>query len=193
MGMSHRDRFVASMSRVAIVGAGGALVAVLITFLLSPVAPIGPARLAETSPGFAADWWVLLLGGLSVAIVTCAVGLWPAWRNSRVFAAADEPRPSRVSARLASGGASIAATTGVRFALEPGLEVAAHPGALHDDHRGHRGRRGHRRDHVRLVDRPPRRHAASLRISRHVHRHEPERGSLSRHRHARRCCRAIPR
>ena len=51
MGMSHRDRFVASMSRRGDRrGSAVRSVAVLITFLLSPIAPIGPARLAETVP-----------------------------------------------------------------------------------------------------------------------------------------------
>jgi ABC-type lipoprotein release transport system permease subunit len=127
MGMSHRDRFAAAMTRIAIVGVVGAGISILVAYLLSPIAPIGPARLAEVSPGFAADWWVLLIGGVAVALVTCAIGAWPAWRTSRVFVSTEEPRPSRVSARLAAAGASIAATTGVRFALEPGTRARPIP------------------------------------------------------------------
>jgi hypothetical protein len=120
MGMTRRERFTSSMMRLAVAALAGAGVAVLLAYLLSPIGPVGPARLAEPTPGFAADGWVLLAGGLSVALLTCLIGLWPAWRTARVFSASEEPRPSRLSARLAEAGAPVAAATGVRFALEPG-------------------------------------------------------------------------
>jgi ABC-type antimicrobial peptide transport system permease subunit len=120
MGMTHRERFVSSMLRLSIVGVAGGVTAVLVAFLLSPIAPIGPARLAEVSPGFAADGWVLLLGGLGVAMVTCVLALWPAWRTSRVYRTAEEPRPSGLASWLSGAGSSVASVMGVRFALESG-------------------------------------------------------------------------
>jgi hypothetical protein len=127
LGMTRRERFVAAMWRTAIVGLFGAAVAVLVAFLMSPIAPIGPARLAETSPGFAADGWVLVLGGLAVALTTCVLALWPAWRTSRVYRAADEPRPSALARRLSTAGGSVASVMGVRFALESGSRVRPVP------------------------------------------------------------------
>ena len=120
IGMTRRDREVASMTVVSIVGMAGGVVAVIVSILLSPIAPIGPARLAEPAPGFAADWWVLALGAVGVVLFTCLLGIWPVIRTSRVLRGSSESRPSHVAASLAGAGASVATITGVRFALESG-------------------------------------------------------------------------
>jgi hypothetical protein len=127
IGMARRDRFAASMALVAIVGIAGGVVAVLVSVALSPIAPIGPARLAEPALGVAADWWVLGFGAAGVAIATCAIGVWPARRASRVFRSVDEPRPSRLASSLVAAGVSVPAMTGVRFALEPGSRARPIP------------------------------------------------------------------
>ena len=50
---------------------------------LSPLAPLGEARTAEGSPGFAFDALVLLPGALAVVVVVLALGAWPAVRAAR--------------------------------------------------------------------------------------------------------------
>ena len=52
MGMTHRDRFEVAAVDVLVIGLMGGAVALLTTWLLSPLAPIGAARLAEPDPGF---------------------------------------------------------------------------------------------------------------------------------------------
>jgi ABC-type lipoprotein release transport system permease subunit len=120
MGMTHRDRFALAMIEVVAVAIGGAVLAVVIAVSLSPLAPIGAARLAEPSPGLRLDWSVIALGLAGVVVVTTVLGLWPAWRSSRIGRQVEISRPSRTANALAGAGASVAAVTGVRFAFESG-------------------------------------------------------------------------
>ena len=62
-------------------GLAGALGAVAIATLLSPIAPLGEARVAENSTGITFDSFVLTLGALATVIVVIALGLWPAIRG----------------------------------------------------------------------------------------------------------------
>ena len=71
------------MARNLVVGLAGAVGAVVIATLLSPIAPLGEARLAEDSTGVAFDSFVLLLGALATVVVVLALGVWPALRAAR--------------------------------------------------------------------------------------------------------------
>jgi ABC-type lipoprotein release transport system permease subunit len=112
---------------VALAGAGGA---VLIAFALSPLTPVGEARLAEPYTGLAFDPLVLLLGAAAIAIVVLVLGAWPSVRASRAEVRDDralDARPSTVVARLAAAGAPPSAMIGVRHALERGRRAASVP------------------------------------------------------------------
>ena len=102
----------------------GALLAVGVAFVLSPLAPIGPAHQIDPNPGFAADWTVLATG---LVVMIVGLGLLPQyWRTA--------PRPgahlgqrseriergSRVVNAAARSGLPPSAVAGLRFALEPG-------------------------------------------------------------------------
>jgi hypothetical protein len=65
LGVGGCRLFLVGMARtlfIAVVGTGGA---VALAFLLSPLTPVGEARLAEVSNGFAFDGLAFLLGGLA--------------------------------------------------------------------------------------------------------------------------------
>jgi ABC-type lipoprotein release transport system permease subunit len=112
---------------VALVGAAGA---VIVAFALSPLAPVGEARLAEPSPGFSFDPLVLLLGALATVVVVVALGLWPSIRASRVRAGGSpysQFRRSSIVAHLAATGAPPSAVIGIRHALERGRGAASVP------------------------------------------------------------------
>ena len=64
---------------VALVGATGA---VIVAFALSPLTPVGEARLVEPSTGLTFDPLVLLLGALATVVVVLLLGIWPAVRAS---------------------------------------------------------------------------------------------------------------
>ena len=81
VGMSGRELFALDMARNLVVGLAGAVGAIVIATALSPIAPLGEARLAEDSTGIAFDSLVLLLGALATVAVVLALGIWPALRQ----------------------------------------------------------------------------------------------------------------
>ena len=86
LGLPRRQLVVLGTARnlmVALVGAAGA---VIVAFALSPLTPVGEARLAEPSTGLAFDPLVLLLGALATVVVVLLLGIWPTVRASRVRA-----------------------------------------------------------------------------------------------------------
>jgi len=121
VGMSGRELFALDMARNLVVGLAGAVGAVVIATLLSPIAPLGEARLAEASTGIAFDSFVLLLGALGTVVVVLALGIWPALRAARTRRMDERAGPSRSSAvvrHLVTLGAPPTAVIGVRNALE---------------------------------------------------------------------------
>ncbi len=121
VGMSGRELFALDMARNLVVGLAGAVGAVVIATLLSPIAPLGEARLAEDSTGVAFDALVLLLGALATVVVVLALGIWPALRAARTRRMDERAGPSRSSAvvrNLVTLGAPPTAVIGVRNALE---------------------------------------------------------------------------
>ena len=130
LGVTRRQLVVLSMTTTLIIAAGGVLGGVAIAFGLSPLTPVGEARLADPSPGFAFDASALLPGALAAIIVVVALGLWPAIRTARTrrpAPASHVTRPSRIVSRLASAGAPPSVLIGVRDALQRGRGRAAVP------------------------------------------------------------------
>jgi len=134
LGMSRNQLWTLGVLRGAFFGVVGALVAVVIAYLLSPLMPIGLARTAEPHPGFAADGLALGAGALVTAVLITMAATWPAWRAARAASrapdaspAGEQPRPSMLADALARPSASPPATTGVRLALEPGRGRTAVP------------------------------------------------------------------
>jgi hypothetical protein len=130
LGLPRRRLVVLGTARNVVMAFAGGAGAVVVAYLLSPLTPVGEARLAEPSTGFAFDPLVLLIGALVTVVVAVALGIWPAVRASRV-PTEDEwvpgAYPSSVVARLATTGAPPSAVIGVRRALERGRGAASIP------------------------------------------------------------------
>lgn len=95
------------MVRALVVGVAGAIGAVALAFALSPLTPVGEARLAEPATGLRFDTLVLGLGGLAVVVAVLVLGLWPAVHAARARDIRDvDPvgRPSMLATRLAAAG-----------------------------------------------------------------------------------------
>ena len=120
LGIVSRQLLVLSMAGTAVVAVAGAVGALLVAYLVSPLAPVGEARFAETSTGFAFDATVLLLGALAVTMGVFLLGIWPAVRTAHRRMRASAVRPSVLVNRLAAAGASPSAALGVRHAPERG-------------------------------------------------------------------------
>jgi hypothetical protein len=134
LGMARNELVTLAMIRVAIIAVAGGLIAVVLAFLASPLFPIGPARLAESDPGFSANVAFMGLGFAGIVLSLLAVAAYPAWRGataaSGVLGAAEVPgaeRPSRIARAAARGGGSPTVGAGVRMALEPGHGRTAVP------------------------------------------------------------------
>jgi hypothetical protein len=125
LGMSRVQLVVLGILRAAIIGVVAACMAVPMAVLLSPLTPIGLARIAEPNPGFAVDALPLILGAVSVFFLTilgAAVPAWTAARTATMGSASVEAdqRPSVLVGAVGRAWRSPAAAVGVRMALEPG-------------------------------------------------------------------------
>jgi hypothetical protein len=109
----------------------GALGAVAIAIAVSPLTPIGPARLAEPDPGVSVNAGVLAAGAAAIVVLLAARVAVTAWRQAGARPAADVDEPlrhrPRLVERLSFAGAPLAAVTGIRFALDPGTGRASVP------------------------------------------------------------------
>jgi FtsX-like permease family len=121
LGADRCQLITLATARNVVVALAGAIGALAVATALSPIAPLGEARDAETSTGVNFDAFVLLLGVLAIVVVVLALGAWPALRAARASRPDDRAmasRPSRVVAGIAAAGAPPSAVVGVRNALE---------------------------------------------------------------------------
>jgi FtsX-like permease family len=121
LGVERRQLVVLGVARSLAVGLAGAVGAVAIATLLSPIAPLGEARAAETSTGITFDALILTLGALMTVAIAVALGIWPAVRASRTARASNPivgAKPSKLPGLLGSMGAPPSVEIGVRNALE---------------------------------------------------------------------------
>jgi ABC-type lipoprotein release transport system permease subunit len=127
LGMSGGHLWGIGMLRAALVGAGGAVVAVAVALALSGLFPLGLAGTAEPRPGPAADALPLVVGAALFLVAVLVLAAVPAWRAVRPVGDAPVARPSAAVAALASAGVRAPGVVGVRLALEPGRGRTAVP------------------------------------------------------------------
>ncbi len=121
LGVDRRQLVTVGMARNLVVGLAGAIGAVAIATALSPIAPLGEARIAETSTGVSFDTLVLLLGALAVMVLVLVLGMGPALRAAYAVQVEDQSvasNPSATVARLARIGVPPSVLIGVRNALQ---------------------------------------------------------------------------
>ena len=122
LGMQPRGFVLAALGRALIIGAAGAAGAVLATVLVSPLTPVGEARIAVPSPGRMSFDPVVLPLALAVLAAVVALSVWPALRDARLL----RSRPQRWAAPVAVAvgqaaalaGLPATALIGIRRALE---------------------------------------------------------------------------
>jgi hypothetical protein len=109
----------------------GALLAAGVAVALSPLSPLGPVRAVYPGSPIAADWTVLGLGVLALAVVLGMAATVMAWRGvpyrAERRARATHSSASRSAQAVASTGLPVPTLVGVRFALERGRGRAAVP------------------------------------------------------------------
>jgi ABC-type antimicrobial peptide transport system permease subunit len=132
IGMSRRQLFGLGILRLLLIGSGAALVSVPIAILLSPLTPVGLARIAEPNPGISVDAAAVTIGAVLLLILTIAVSWAPALNAARSAAGfggqeSDREQPSALVGALGRTSSSPAAAAGLRMALEPGRGRTAVP------------------------------------------------------------------
>ena len=126
IGMRPGQLFGIGMGRAVVVGVGGAMGALALATALSPLTPVGEARVAEPHGGVVVDPLVFGLGGLAIVLAVLLLGALPAWRAGQVrrFQLREERATgggaSRIAAAAARAGAGPSVLVGVRHALERG-------------------------------------------------------------------------
>lgn len=109
----------------------GAVLAVGIAILASPLGPLGPVRRVYPYRGIAADWGVLGIGVAVLVVGLGGVALLVSYRAAPHRVAersTDAQTRTSTSARVAaSSGLGAPAVVGIRFALEPGAARTAVP------------------------------------------------------------------
>jgi hypothetical protein len=122
LGIERRQLVLLGAARNVVVALAGSVGAVVLATFLSPIGPLGEARVAESSTGISFDVLVLAIGGLATILVVCALGIWPSVRAARTVRQ-DDPivatTPSKVAGHLWSLGAPASVVIGVRNALKP--------------------------------------------------------------------------
>jgi hypothetical protein len=129
LGMSERQLFHFGLLRTASIAITGAVGGIALAFLLSSLAPVGEARIAEPSTGLSFDASVLFFGALATVLILIGIGARPLHRSIR---GRDDlghatSSPSRTVTLLRRSGAPPSALIGVRRALERGRGQNALP------------------------------------------------------------------
>jgi ABC-type lipoprotein release transport system permease subunit len=132
LGLAGRQFVLLGLARALIIGVAGAAGAVALAAALSPLTPVGEARLAAADPGaVSVDPAVTLVGVTGVVAAVLLLSIWPAVRHARP--ARPEPlQPAgglaqSVVRAVAAAGAPPSMLTGVRYALERGRGRTAVP------------------------------------------------------------------
>jgi hypothetical protein len=124
LGLTPRQLVRADLARTAVIGIAGAAGAAGLAIALSPLTPVGEARIADPAPGRVWLSPLLLTAGTVITVaVTITLALWPAIRQAR--SPGGRPVPAGTSAAAIGRAAAAArlpapALIGIRYAVERG-------------------------------------------------------------------------
>lgn len=120
LGLQVRQFVALGLVRAAVIGAVGAAGAVGLAASLSPLTPVGEARLAISGPGAVmVDPLVAVIGALATLASVVALSAWPAVRSARLLGHDPAPRslPAavvRATARAAARRRPLSSASGTR-------------------------------------------------------------------------------
>jgi hypothetical protein len=121
----------ACLGRAAAIGAAGGLAGGVLGVALSPLLPVGLARVAEPHPGIDANVTVLAVGLVVTIVVTVGCAAWPGWRAAAEgpltrLAGPSQP-PRRPAASRLAAARPVSLGMGMRLALHRGAGRTAVP------------------------------------------------------------------
>jgi ABC-type lipoprotein release transport system permease subunit len=132
LGLTDQQLIWIAAACTASIALVGTLLAIGLTFALSPLVPIGVSRRTELDHGVWVDWLILGPGAAILASLVVLGGAMAGWRAARAArtggAALDRAAdPSRLSRLIESSSLPVSAATGVRMALVRGRGRRAIP------------------------------------------------------------------
>jgi ABC-type lipoprotein release transport system permease subunit len=132
LGLRTRQFVLLGLARAFFVGVAGAAGALALAAALSPLTPVGEARLATGHPGaVSVDPLVTLIAVPATVVALLLLSLWPAIRHARLRRPESPPPPAGLALSVVRGVAAIGAPpsmlVGVRYALERGRGRAPVP------------------------------------------------------------------
>ena len=130
LGLTRSQLMAAGLGRAGLIGAMAGAAAVLLAVALSPVFPVGLARVAEPYPGLDADVPALAIGAFGTLLLVVAAAAGPTWRAAR-----RRPRQALVPAAgrrsglawVTAGLRPVSGAVGARLALQRGAGRDALP------------------------------------------------------------------
>jgi ABC-type lipoprotein release transport system permease subunit len=131
LGMTDQQLIWIAAACTALIALVGTLLAIGLTFVLSPLVPIGVSRRTELDHGIWVDWLILGPGAAILAALVVLGGVMAGWRAARaargggVLDRASDP--SRLSRLIEASSLPVSAATGVRMALVRGRGRRAIP------------------------------------------------------------------
>jgi hypothetical protein len=130
LGMTRRERFATGFVRTVVVAVLATTIAVATAIALSPLWPIGLARVAEPSPGVEVNAAVIAIGALTILVVVLLAGAASTWRWTRgpsTGTARRSAHPPWASRMLGEAIRPLPLTLGARQALDGGRGRRAVP------------------------------------------------------------------
>jgi hypothetical protein len=128
LGMSRAQLLGVAVTRIGLMTATATAVALAVAVALSPLFPLGLARVAEPDPGVTFDGVTLGAGAAVLVLALLALGAWPAWRVTAGRSTGDTgERRSALAGALARSSFPVTAVAGVGLALERGRGRTAVP------------------------------------------------------------------
>ena len=131
LGMTRGERFATGLARTTVIALLATVIAVVVAIALSPLWPIGLARVAEPSPGLEVNVAVIGIGVVAVFVGILLVGAVTTWRwtrpSSRRHHLGRARRPPLVTRLLGGNLRPLPVVLGTRQALDGGRGRTAVP------------------------------------------------------------------
>jgi ABC-type lipoprotein release transport system permease subunit len=127
LGMTKDQLVVVATLKATVIGAVGAVIAIGVSVAISPLLPVGIARLAEPNPGLSMDAFVVLIGAAVLLLAVVAVAAVSARRAERTVAGVGVTadggpieHPHAIGTVAARAGFRPSQVIGLRMAFDPG-------------------------------------------------------------------------
>jgi ABC-type lipoprotein release transport system permease subunit len=129
LGATRRQLWLLGVCRVAMIAAAGTAVALIVAYLLSPIWPIGTARIAEPRPGLSFDPLILIAGAAGTVCASVVLAALPAQRVAWQAGAPDPGvrSPALIPATALRFRFPLLGLVGIRIALRRGRGSTAVP------------------------------------------------------------------